>query len=417
MKNIVSTSYLFIALSLLSCNTEKKHAAATKNKQLTFQNTLSKKRVQEPISITKSRLTTILGEISNDSVPALFDSNGSVIPFQLEDIDNDGNWDQYLSILDFEPNETVALEVKKVSKKEIPSFTNYTNIRFGIGKDKKQVSEVHQYERTGDPREKDSLFFQMEGPAWENDKVGFRFYFDPRNGIDIFGKTTSKMVLDNVGLHSNYHELESWGMDVLKVGTSLGAGAIAVTSNNGTLQRITGVEKTTFNIVAEGPVKSVFEMIYSNTKIGNQIINITHRISITKGQWGYKSEIFFSGIKEPINLVTGIVNLKPNIESSEKVNNHFILKSFGKQSENHDQLGMAVLVNEQDYIKHFSIDKTGTDISSSYLVEMKATNTKPATFHFLTGWEKSNSMFSTATGFDTMLNATIEKIKNPIVIK
>lgn len=417
MKYISSISYLFIALSLLSCNTEKKHATVAKNKQLTFQNTLSKKRVQEPLSITKSRLTTILGEISNDSVPALFDNNGSVIPFQLEDIDNDGNWDQYLSILDFEPNETVALEVKKVSKKEIPSFTNYTNIRFGIGKNKKQVSEVHQYERTGDPREKDSLFFQMEGPAWENDKVGFRFYFDPRNGIDIFGKTTSKMVLDHVGLHTNYHEIESWGMDVLKVGNSLGAGAVAVKTEDGKLHRITGVEKTTFNIITEGPIKSVFEMKYEGTKIEDQTIDITHRVSITKGQWGYKSELFFSGIKKPITLVSGIVNLKPNTESSEKFNGSFCLKSFGKQSENKDLLGMAILVEDQDYLNHFSVGKEGTDIATSYLVEMKASNSKPSIFHFLAGWEKSNTQFSTATGFDAMLKATSSKINNPIVIK
>jgi len=29
--------------------------------------------------------------------------------------------------------------------------------------------------------------FQMEGPGWENDVVGFRNYFDARNGIDIYG--------------------------------------------------------------------------------------------------------------------------------------------------------------------------------------------------------------------------------------
>ena len=38
------------------------------------------------------------------------------------------------------------------------------------------------------------------------------------------------MVLDEVGTDTakNYHQLSDWGMDILKVGTSLGAGALAL---------------------------------------------------------------------------------------------------------------------------------------------------------------------------------------------
>lgn len=417
MKYISSISYAIVAFSLFSCKVDNKQNNDINSNKLSFQNTLSIERSQEPVLISKKKLASILGEFDNDSIAAVIAKEGTIIPFQLEDTDSDGHWDNYLTILDFQPNEVLDLEIKKISKKSIPVFKQHTNVRFGIGKDKQHVSEVTSYERKGDPREIDSLFFQMEGPAWENDKVGFRFYFDPRNGIDIFGKTTQDIVLDSVGLHSNYHEIESWGMDVLKVGNSLGAGAVAVKTEDGKLHRITGIEKTTFNIIVEGPIKSVFEMKYEGTKIEDQTIDITHRLSITKGQWGYKSELFFSGIKKPITLVSGIVNLKPNTESSEKFNGSFCLKSFGKQSENKDLLGMAILLKDQDYLNHFSVGKEATDIATSYLVEMKASNTKPSIFHFLAGWEKSNTQFSTATGFDAMLKATSSKINNPIVIK
>ncbi|MBK7700210.1 MAG: DUF4861 family protein [Saprospiraceae bacterium] len=36
------------------------------------------------------------------------------------------------------------------------------------------------------------------------------------------------MVLNSVGIHENYHEMQDWGMDILKVGNSLGAGAIGL---------------------------------------------------------------------------------------------------------------------------------------------------------------------------------------------
>ncbi len=51
------------------------------------------------------------------------------------------------------------------------------------------------------PEHKDhSWFIRYEGPEWESDKVGYRFYLDQRNVIDVFGIFTSDVVLHNAGL-------------------------------------------------------------------------------------------------------------------------------------------------------------------------------------------------------------------------
>ena len=405
---------LTLIFSLLSCNTKKEQAINL----LTFENTLAIQRNQEPILISKENILTILGKIDKDSVPVLVSKQGEILPFQLDDTNDNGDWDEFLTALDFKPLESLQLELKTVHKSVIPAFINFTNIRFGVGANKQSVSEVKKYKRIGDPREKkDALFFQMEGPAWENDNVGFRCYFDPRNGIDIFGKTTPKMVLDKVGLTTNYHHLENWGMDVLKVGNSLGAGAIAIKTNDNKLHRVTGEASTVFNIIKEGPLKSVFELTFKNSKFNNQILDITHRISISKGKWGYKSAVSFSGIETPINLVTGIVNLKPNAQYSENLEGYFALKSFGKQSENNDAMGMAILTQKEQYISHTTIPAKGNGIGSSYILEMKANNDKPTIFHFLTGWEKSDTKFNSKEGFNQMILQEIQKLQNPIVIK
>jgi len=79
------------------------------------------------------------------------------------------------------------------------------------------------------PEHKDhSWFIRYEGPGWESDKVGYRFYLDQRNATDVFGKVTREMVLQQVGLDGfdSYHEMQPWGMDVMKVGKSLGIGSI-----------------------------------------------------------------------------------------------------------------------------------------------------------------------------------------------
>lgn len=412
------TKNIVWSLALLGATSCKKQVAPTEAPQptLTFENTTNLERSGEVITITREKLNEVIGAISKDSVAVVLLENNQPAIYQLEDINQDGIWDEYLVSLDLKANETKSLVVKKISKKEAPKFENNTNVRFGVGKEKPNVTEVLELERIGDPRDNKEQFFQMEGPAWENDKVGFRFYFDPRNGIDIFGKTTPKMVLDGVGLHSNYHEIEDWGMDVLKVGTSLGAGAIAFKSDN-QLYRVTGKEKTIFKVLNEGPLRATFEMKYPETTIGEQKLNVSHLISITKGEWGYKSKLMFSGASKTIRAVSGIVNLKPNQEISEQMNDFFVLKSHGKQSENKDYLGMAVVVNKSDYLQSYTLDKESKDITDSYLVEMTIENNQPLEFHFLTGWEQSNKSFATAEGFNAMINEFTKKKSNPIVVR
>ena len=97
-----------------------------------------------------------------------------------------------------------------------------------------------------DPRHTDHSFdIRFEGPGWESNKIAYRLYLDWRNAIDIFGKTTDKMVLPLVGLDGfeSYHLKQDWGSDILKVGKGQGIGSILRYQNNEMLY-FKKVEKT-----------------------------------------------------------------------------------------------------------------------------------------------------------------------------
>ncbi|GAA0716237.1 hypothetical protein GCM10009430_11730 [Aquimarina litoralis] len=410
--------HLFIIISLLflvtSCKDNSKPELPAK--YLSFTNTNDIDRIDERIVISRDRIVKILDSIPTNHVPVLKDSTGKVVPFQLDDLENDRIWDEMSLVLDFKPNQTIKLALTTIPSDGIPSFKPKTNIRFGIGTNKLNVKEVLAQERKEDPRTNDSIFYQMEGPAWENDKVGFRFYFDPRNGIDIFGKTTSEPVLDKVGLgEGNYHELADWGMDILKVGKSLGAGALAIKYRD-SLYRITGVDHSKFQVITEGPIRSIFEMNYKNSKIGDLRAEVIHRITIWKGQWGYQSDVFFKGLTDQMKLVSGIVNLKPNEMNTKVYNKYNVLETFGKQSENKDLLGMALLVSTDDFITQEKVDDGEMDIVNTYYTVMQVSSQKPTTFYFLSGWEASDKQFKTSEGFEKMVEETSYKLSNPIVI-
>lgn len=67
-----------------------------------------------------------------------------------------------------------------------------------------------------------------EGIGWENELVGYRLYLDGRLVSDIFGKQTPEPALAQIAEFGSYHDLAPWGMDVLKVGPSLGIGGLGI---------------------------------------------------------------------------------------------------------------------------------------------------------------------------------------------
>ena len=84
------------------------------------------------------------------------------------------------------------------------------------------------------PRGSEMYPYQMDGPVWENDKMGFRQYFDGRNCCDVFGKRISEMVLDTVGISpeghpaNTYQVVREWGCDILSAANSFGLGGLAM---------------------------------------------------------------------------------------------------------------------------------------------------------------------------------------------
>jgi len=405
MKIIILTFVVITSFS--SCIAQNENGIFLKN-------TLDIARNDELVTISKEIVQKYSKGSEKGVFPILKSAKGEIIPSQLEDIDHDGTWDQLLLTTSFKPKEQKSIHVTFATKP--PSFPKITDVHFGVGSNTTDSKEVQSYSRKGDPRNSTpKKFFQMEGPAWENDKVGFRMYFDPRNGIDIFGKTTSDIVLSTVGISGDYHTKEDWGMDILKVGNSLGAGSIAIKLND-SLYRITGIHGTTFKVLEEGPIKASFEMQYADDQIENTTIQTKHKISIYKGQWYYKSDVLVSDITKEMELTTGIVNLKSNLLRDTTIENHFVLSSYGKQSEHGDHLGMAIFFDKNLYESHQTIGAVNKEITSTHYVSLKTVNNQPISYYFLAGWESSHSMFGLEKGFQKLVATTIKRLSHPIIV-
>ncbi|MET1054962.1 MAG: DUF4861 domain-containing protein [Pedobacter sp.] len=418
---------LFILL--LGCSSMNLYAQQT---VIQLKNLLPVVRRNELITLDRSFLEKKLGRLS-ETLPLEIVGRKEAAALQFDDLDGDGKWEKAVFLCDFKARETLKLKLALTGDvvvsggvvAHVRQRRKLSNDSFG---NDLQSDTVPAGQANTDFTKVKLPPFLTEGPAWENDKVGFRIYMDVRNIKDIWGKTTSAMMMDTVGADPSviYHHLAAWGMDILAVGKSLGAGSLALnvplSGKKDTLVRLGGLHmgKIIYRKIADGPVRAVFQMEYPNWNVmgDGKLTSLTEQISIWGGQYFYESKVSLKNAPAGAKLVTGIVNLKSKKAVSDTESNPALLYTFDQQSENKDNLGMAVMLRKTDLLAFGQTPNQGSDVLNTYTVQMKLPAAGQSTaFRFYSCWEHSDSGFATEGGFKKYLAKEARNYTSPIVIK
>lgn len=400
-------------------------------------NSLNISRTDELIVLKRSELEQQLGMIPDGKYIRLIaggwmkkgvlERDKSVpVTMQFDDLDKDGKWDEAVFLYSFQPRQKVYFEASVAAVPDVdPVDRAHARMRKKNADNTFGPDQVNAVMPPGNPPtdfSKQSLPpWLTEGPAWENDKVAFRLYFDTRNNKDIYGKTTARMMMDTVGANPavSYHTLSDWGMDILKVGNSLGAGALALILPDGpgsdTLIKVGGdrVKKEYYEKQADGPVRAVFSLYY-DLEIGDHLMHLSEQISIWGGQYFYESKIYVTGAPRGTRLVTGIANFYNNKPGNFKEGNAEVLYSHGQQSENKDMLGMAVLADRHAFVAFGSTPVRDRNIPSTYTLSQEVVKGEPVDFRFYAGWERTDPVFHSADGFTRFLQTEAQRYSKPV---
>ena len=388
MKSFVSLTILALAALSVACSPRQPQVKLTNMSDFDL--------VEKPISIDRSMLEAKYGELDASKIPFLAQAN-TLVPCQFEDLDGDGAWDQLFALVDLKAGEQKSFILELKDKANAPEVKVRTNIRFADKNDSKL--EFTTAERLkSNTTEISQQYFQMEGPAFENDVVGFRNYFDARNGFDIYGKITSDMVMDICGLKNGptYHEMQPWGMDILKVANSLGAGALAIQTDSA-LYRVGETGNGTYRLVCEGPLRSTFDLDFDSILVEGKVIQLKHRLCIIAGKPWYKSNVTVQGA-DGMKLVTGIVNLHSDSVYSASGEEFAYMYTHDNQSYNEEKLGMAVIVPQSNIVA-LTAPEEGPGITQTFYTPLEIGD-KPTVFYFMAGWEKQDARWADRAQFE-----------------
>jgi hypothetical protein len=259
------------------------------------------------------------------------------------------------------------------------------------------------------PEHKDhSWFIRYEGPGWESDIVGYRFYLDQRNATDVFGKKTSGMVLHQVGLDGfdSYHNLQEWGMDVMKVGKSLGLGSIGAVKN-GKIIRVERTDSLDCRITENGDVYSSILTNYYGWDTGKKV-DVRSSISIPAGTRLSRQSLVLSSSLD--SMCTGIVKDKnAQVTASRGSADSFgFIATYGKQSLNNDELWLAVFFDARNASGFFADE-------FSHAVALRPIDNK-LNYYFMASWIQEPGGFKDEKEFLRYVEKQAAELAKPVTV-
>jgi len=161
---------------------------------------------------------------------------------------------------------------------------------------------------------------RLDDFAWENDRIAHRMYGPAlaapaaagsgkevlvTSGIDIWFKKVNYPIVDrwyNKG-HDHYHVDQGEGMDMYNVGTTRGLGGTGIWDG----QRLwAGRNYATWKVLANGPVRTVFEVTYDTWDGGGVAVSETKRISLDAGQQFDRVTSTFAFNKPELTVAVGV---------------------------------------------------------------------------------------------------------------
>ncbi|MFV0470772.1 MAG: DUF4861 domain-containing protein [Paludibacteraceae bacterium] len=167
--------------------------------------------------------------------------------------------------------------------------------------------------------------------AWENDKIAFRVYGpalqatgEISNGIDLWAKRTDKLVIDrwyadDLAGKQSYHHDNGEGLDMYKVGPTLGAGA-ASPFVNGKIWYCKNF--TSYEVLDNGPLRIKVKLHYAPYMADKTEVTETRIISLDAGNQLNKMCVKYQYAGSPLTIAAGIVTHDLKMEQTYTADDH-----------------------------------------------------------------------------------------------
>jgi hypothetical protein len=354
---------------------------------VTLANPLAAKRKAETIAIGLADLVkTVPGwDLKKTQV---VDARGKPVLSQLVDSDGDETPDQIVFQADFGPSESKAFKLKVAERTSAAEADYKVYGRF--------VRERH------------------DDFAWENDVIAHRVYGpdletckkEPltSSGVDVWVKRVPKLVVNEWYMTDNYHQDHGEGADFYAVGKSRGCGGLGIWSGG---KLSVSKNFTGSRVLANGPIRLVFELSYAAWGTGGMKVTETKRVTLDAGSHFNRFESTFKGAKAVLPVAIGIAKHPDSaVEVDDKA--AWVRTWEPLDGGKAGNLGCAIVLAPGSHV-----EEQQTDLE--HLLVTPAPKSGPLTYYVGTTWDRA-SQVAGAAGWTKEVQLLSSRISNPVQV-
>ena len=157
-------------------------------------------------------------------------------------------------------------------------------------------------------------------------------------------------------------------------------------------------------MLVEGPLRSIFRFEFTDWQMGDQVLDVTHDVMIQAGKYYYESKVWYEGIDIPLQLVTGIVNMKSDVLHEVDAGEHYkAFYTLDKQSEDGTDMAMGLKVPAKAFAGTSVTPDEGDGITQTYCVQLNVNPERPVSYRFYTAWEVEDEKWKELEAFEELL--------------
>jgi hypothetical protein len=371
--------------------------------QMLVNNPLPVKRTDEFVVLPVADLKEIAPNFSPEAFVVMDTASNQEIPYQLDDMDNDGEGDEIAMVLNMEPGEQKGIVIRYAPE----GTPEWRPVYFGSRK-----------------RTRAAIHPEYEGIGWESELIAYRVYPDYRNSISVFGKQEPGLSLDKFAASTRgrgYDYLETWGVNVLDGGKSVGCGGFGLWYESKLLKPLNIFRGSSpkpddmiaryTRVVADGPIRSVAQVVFDKWRVGDETLKVTATYSIFAGQRWTRNQITIEGADSPTKVAAGL--MKSESATLKRDEENGLLYTWGSQShrDTPDDLGIA-LIYPTENLDSFYED----DTSDSYLAILNPGADNEIAYWSLAAWSSGELGVRKDTEFADLVLSVAQKIKHPLTV-
>ena len=240
------------------------------------------------------------------------------IPCQLDDLNQDGVFDELCCLVDLKAHQGEILDIQYNTQDEPIQYPARVYAEMLLRNDKVKEKNKHDnfiesITARGDCDNSYNIQHH-HGVDFESELNGIRIYFDKRQTLDLYGKFQKRLELEATQFYTQPDQkAEGYGDDVLWVGNTFGLGAFRGWDGKEPTM-IDPVRSRTQRIISYGPLRTIVELFDR----GWQGINMTIRYTQYAGHRDTDVDVFFNKNVSDRLFSTGIINVKGSEEFSDK---------------------------------------------------------------------------------------------------